>query len=76
MARHGTEQTPLPLLRRSVYSVAKRLTVGYLATHCCVIQQWVDMSQHLFVSINKIQQFKICNNISESIKCSKLLLNF
>jgi hypothetical protein len=46
-ARHGTEQTPLPLLRRSVYSVARRLAVGYLATLCCVIQQRVDMSHYI-----------------------------
>jgi hypothetical protein len=44
-AGHGTEKTPLPLLC-SVYSVARRLAVGYLATLCCVIQQWVDMSQY------------------------------
>jgi hypothetical protein len=45
-ARHGTEKTPLPLLLRSVYSLASCLPVGYLATLCCVIQQWVDMSQY------------------------------
>jgi hypothetical protein len=31
---------------------------------------------YLFVSTNKIQQFKIYNNISESIKRGKLLPNF
>jgi hypothetical protein len=42
-ARHGTEKTPLPLLLRNVYSVARCLPVGYLETLCCVTQQWVDM---------------------------------
>jgi hypothetical protein len=50
-ARHGTEKTPLPLLLSSVYSVARRLEIGYLATLCCVIQQWVDMSQYISVLI-------------------------
>jgi hypothetical protein len=45
-ARNGTEKTPLPLLLRSVYSVASCLPVSYLANLCCVIQQWVDMSQY------------------------------
>jgi hypothetical protein len=56
-ARNGTEQTPLPLLLRSVYSVTRRLAVGYLATLCCVIQQWVDMSQYVHTI------YKICVNI-------------
>jgi hypothetical protein len=46
VATHGAEKTPLPLLLRSVYSVASCLPVGYLATLCCVIEQWVDMSQY------------------------------
>jgi hypothetical protein len=44
--RNGTEKTPLSLLLRSVYSVASCLPVGYLATLCCVIQHWVNMSQY------------------------------
>jgi hypothetical protein len=47
-ARLGTEKTPLSLLLRGVYSVARRLAVGYLTTLSCVIQQWVDMSQYVF----------------------------
>jgi hypothetical protein len=49
VATHGAEKKPLPLLLRSVYSVASCLPVGYLATLCGVIQQWVDMSQYNIV---------------------------
>jgi hypothetical protein len=51
-ARHGTEKTPPPPPPRSAYSVARRLTVGYLATFCCVIQQWVDMSQYIYYIVS------------------------
>jgi hypothetical protein len=50
-ARHGTEQTPLPPPPRSAYSVASCLAVGYLATLCCVIQRWDDMSQYYIILI-------------------------
>jgi hypothetical protein len=39
----------IPILLRDVIASARKscLPVGYLATLCCVIQQWVDMSQYL-----------------------------
>jgi hypothetical protein len=64
-ARNGTEQTPLPLLLRNVYSVAGRLAVGYLATLCCAIQHWVDMSQYFKV-------FRTANVAVEEL-CNKYL---
>jgi hypothetical protein len=51
VAMHGAEKTPLSLLLRSMYSVASCLPVGYVATLCCVIQRWVDMSQY-YMNIN------------------------
>jgi hypothetical protein len=38
------------VLLRSVYSVTSCLPVSYLAVLCCVIQQWVDMSQYYIVA--------------------------
>jgi hypothetical protein len=49
VATHGAEKTPLPLLLCSVYSVASCLPVGYLTRFCCVIQQWIDMSQYFLL---------------------------
>jgi hypothetical protein len=64
-ARHGTEQTPLPLLR-SVYSVARILAADYLAALCCVIQRWVDMSQYLIkrASLHRIWGSQSCDYVS------------
>jgi hypothetical protein len=43
-AQHGEDSALL--LLRSVFSVARRLALGYLAKLCCVIQQRVDLSQY------------------------------